>query len=169
MRRARGRRPKVVDTNVLIAANRRHGESFACANASAQALIRIKEAGALVVDDGDRILNEYRRHLSLRGQPGVGDAFIKWTHDNAGRIDLISRVTITPSVHDPEDFDEFPRDGALASFDRSDRKFVAVALCHDSRPPVLNSTDSDWWDYREELSQAGVTIEFLCPDRFQPR
>ena len=167
MSKAKGRRPLVVDTNVAVVANRTHGESLACASASAEALAGIRKTGLLVLDDADRILAEYRRHLSLSGQPGVGDAFIKWTHDNAGRQDLITRVKITPRPQDPDDFEEFPNHAELAAFDRSDRKFVAVALRHPARPPVLNATDRDWWDYRQALNRAGVTIEFLCRNLFE--
>ncbi|GIV75830.1 MAG: hypothetical protein KatS3mg050_0224 [Litorilinea sp.] len=46
------------------------------------------------------------------------------------------------------------------------RKFVAVALVHGGNPPILNAVDSDWWDYREPLTAAGVRIEFLCPEQF---
>ena len=34
----------------------------------------IKKRG-LVIDAGDEIFDEYRRQLSMKGQPGVGDRF----------------------------------------------------------------------------------------------
>ncbi len=160
---ARGRQAFVVDTNVLVAANRRQGEPLACANACAQGLLRIKTAGLLALDEGGRILQEYRRYSSFSGQPGIGDSFFKWVHDNLGRQDLIHRVRITPS--DRKEFQEFPDSSELAGFDRSDRKFVAVALSHAQKPPVLNATDRDWWDYREALQAAGVRVVFLCPEQ----
>jgi len=52
----------------------------------------------------------------------------------------------------------------LARFDRSDRKFVAVALASQLNPNVLNATDTDWWHYRECLAKHGVRVVFLCSD-----
>jgi len=167
MRRTKGRQPCVVDTNVPVVANRRQGESRTCANACAQALLNIKKSGLLVLDDQDGILKEYRGHLSLSGQPGVGDSFVKWAHDNAGRQDLVQRVRITPSPGTAKEFQEFPDSAELTGFDRSDQKFVAVALSHSQNPPILNGTDQDWWNYRKALKAAGVQVRFLCPERFQ--
>jgi len=164
--RSRGRQPKVVDTNVIVVANRAQAEPLKCANACAQALLQIKISGVLVIDDRERILREYWKHASLSGQPGVGDAFIKWIHDNAGCADLVSRIKITPG-HQQDDFIEFPTLGDLSNFDRSDRKFAAVALAHPKRPPVLNATDSDWWNHRDALQLAGIRVEFVCGEGFE--
>lgn len=60
-------------------------------------------------------------------------------------------------------FEPFPDDPALDSLDPPDRKFVAVALASDSRPPILNAVDSDWWHAKEALERAGVQVRFLCP------
>ncbi len=162
----RGRLPQVIDSNVPIVANRCHGESYSCANNCAQALIQLRNSGVLLLDGLGLILAEYRRYLSLAGQPGVGDAFIKWVHDNSGRQDLVTRVPITPRGEAPEDFVEFPNNPNLVGFDRSDRKFVAVALSSGRQPPILNATDRDWWDFREALSEVGISISFLCPEQF---
>ena len=54
----------------------------------------------IVIDDGDRILGEYRANCSpYRRQPGVGDAFVRWVHDNRGRADLVHTVSY---IADPE-------------------------------------------------------------------
>ena len=42
------------------------------------------------------------------------------------------------------------------------QKFVAVALASGAHPPILNAVDSDWWNHRAALADAGVTCEFLC-------
>jgi hypothetical protein len=73
----RGRKTQVVDTNVAVVANRRNNESYTCANSCVRALLDIKKLGVIVIDDGDRILAEYRANCSpYRQQPGVGDAFV---------------------------------------------------------------------------------------------
>jgi hypothetical protein len=75
-------------------------------------------------------------------------------------------VHITPRdrQQDEHNFEEFLLDPSLATFDPSDRKFVAVAVAHPEHPPILNATDSDWWDYREALAHHSVRVEFVCPD-----
>jgi len=67
---------------------------------------------------------------------------------------------------DPDDFEEFPGDPELAGFDRSDKKFAAVAVTSENDPDVLNAVDADWWHYRQPLERHGVRIRFLCPDQF---
>ncbi|MBC6473672.1 MAG: hypothetical protein GDA48_13345 [Hormoscilla sp. GM102CHS1] len=61
-------------------------------------------------------------------------------------------------------FQEFPQDPALADFDLSDRKFVALALAYPEKPPILNAVDSDWRNFHDRLSTHGVRVEFLCPE-----
>jgi len=84
-----------------------------------------------------------------------------WSNPN--RCELVA-ITQQPSSSDPKDFVEFPNDSTLQNFDRSDRKFVAVALAHPETPPILNATDSDWWHYRIALEMHGIKLHFLCPD-----
>jgi hypothetical protein len=161
--KARGRRVHVVDTNVPIVANRRQNESYSCASNCAQALLGIRNSGALIIDDGDLVLSEYRRHCSMGGQPGVGDSFVRWAHDHLGRSNLVERVHLTPSGVDCNDFEEFPDTTSLRGFDPSDRKFIALANAHPKNPVVLQASDSKWWGFREPLRECGITVDFLCP------
>ena len=64
---------------------------------------------------------------------------------------------------------EFPDDGELAGFDLADRKFVAVARAAGTHPPILNASDTDWWNDREALARNGVRVEFLCPELMRNR
>lgn len=160
--RTKKRKPVVVDTNVPIIANQRDAESLQCVAACAEALNNITKNGLLVLDDGNRIFNEYKCHLSFSGQPGAGDVFFKWLSDNRYRPDRVAQVSLVEDPAREGEFVTFPDDPALASFDHSDRKFVAVALAHPERPPVLNATDSDWWNYRDALRAYGITVTFVC-------
>ena len=54
---------------------------------------------------GMRFFDEYRQQLSLKGQPGVGDAFMKWVHDNRWALSDDQRVTITKNE---DSYGEFP-------------------------------------------------------------
>ena len=155
----------MVDTNVATTANGANaGAPPGCIVASARALEAVVAAGHVFIDDGGRIVTEYRTNLSAKGQPGPGDAFLKWllTHEWGGA--KVTRVAITPTADDAENFQELstPPNGTV--YDRSDRKFLAVAAAHPERPPVLQSFDSKWWGWRDSLATIGVTIHFLCAD-----
>jgi hypothetical protein len=152
----------VIDTNVLVVANRKHPPaSLGCIEACMQALEDARN-GVTLIDDLQLILDEYRQHCSFAGQPGLGDAFFKWLWSNQANARHCLRVSITP--HPQRGFAEFPDDEALAGFDSSDRKFVAVALGSQQDARVLNASDTDWWQHREALQRHGVQIAFLCPE-----
>jgi hypothetical protein len=136
---------------------------LACINA----LQKICEGGTIVIDEGMLIFLEYMSHLSMTGQPGVGDAFMKWVWENQAVIERCERVTLTPMPGEPENFVEFPNDPELEAFDRSDRKYVAVALGSRNHPTVLNAVDTDWWEHREALKRNGVRLRFLCPQHMK--
>lgn len=166
--RRRGRKTQVVDTNVAVVANRRNRESYACANSCAQALLDIKRSGVLVIDDRDQILSEYRANCAPYGrQPGIGDSFVRWVHDNRGRVDLVHTVALTVASDPPHDFVEFPDHQDLLALDPSDRKFVATANAHNDKPPIIEATDSKWWGWKDALAECGLTVEFLCPKEIE--
>ena len=154
-----------MDTNVGVVANERHsGASPECVIACVDALEQIVAGRArLVLDDGWEILKEYLRHMSSSGQPGPGDAFLKWALNNLANPERCERVPLDRG-EDGRHL-RFPETPELASFDPSDRKFVALALASLSRPPVANAVDSGWWHFREALHRAGVEVRFLCSDR----
>jgi hypothetical protein len=160
----------VVDTNVTVIANGKENVPLACSAACATALHDITKSAVLAIDEGGLIFNEYKGYLSFAGQPGAGDYFFKWLADNCYRPERVARVRLEPDAKRPDEFAAFPADPELVAFDRSDRKFVAVALTHSERPPILNAVDSDWWDFREALKANGVAVQFLCgAERFAPK
>lgn len=154
----------VVDTNVAVVANGKTEQANEeCMYVCRRKLRQIREGSLfLLLDDRDMIFEEYRKHLSLSGQPGVGDVFFKWLWQNRYNDEYCRQISITP--HDRREFEEFPDDPDLMCFDMDDRKFVAVALASGSDPRVLNASDTDWWDYREQLRKHGVKVVFLCPE-----
>lgn len=155
-------RAYVADTNVLVVANTMSPQADPmCVLACVDALEAIQKRGRLVLDESMLIFGEYQYHCKFQGQPGVGDAFFKWVHDNRYNDRRCERVKITPS--ETKGFEEFPDDPDLALFDRSDRKFVAVTLKSAQSPTILNAVDSDWWNFRLPLKRNGVKIKSLCP------
>lgn len=154
----------IVDTNVPITANgQAEHASLACRLACIKALQTIRAQRRIALDESGLILQEYRNNLSLRGQPGVGDAFFKWLWDNQANRQICAKVPITYTGGDQE-FAEFPADPRLHSFDRSDRKFVAVARVHPDHPPIINAVDTDWHIHQQALAGYHVVIEEICPD-----
>ena len=85
-----------------------------------------------------------------------------WLHNNQANEEHCRIVPITP--HPQRGFEEFPAATSLSGFDRSDRKFVAVALASNTKPRVANASDTDWWDHSEALRDNGVEVLFLCPE-----
>jgi hypothetical protein len=153
---------RVVDTNVLIVANKKAPQaSLECILSCIKYLNNLRESGILVIDSGWLIIGEYQHKNSDSGQPGVGDAFLKWVLTNRTNPRHCEQVHITKIAEN--DFTEFPRSESLANFDPSDRKFVAVALTHPQRPAIANAVDSDWRNHEIALAQHGIKVDFLCP------
>ena len=156
----------VVDTNVPIVANMSVNPSSIppelnnCVLSCIEAIEHVIKKGGLIIDSGDEIFSEYRHKLLLKGQPGVGDAFLKWVHDNRWIPQKVDQVAITKNG---DSYDEFPIHDKLASFHRPDRKFVAVANAHSAKPPILQATDSKWWGWKDALAEVGITVQFMCP------
>lgn len=154
----------LVDTNVAVVANgRTTNAGAACTLKCIDRLERVKRKEVLLLDDQMLILTEYRRNLSPSGQPGPGDVFMKWVWDNQANTRHCRKISVRQRKNS-EYFLEYPQDKELSGFDRSDRKFVAVALASKLDPPILNAVDTDWWDYQEPLRKHGVKIDFLCPE-----
>ncbi len=111
----------------------------ACVLACIEAVEHVIKTRGLIIDTGDEIFDEYRQQLSMKGQPGVGDRFMKWVHDNRWSLNITQRVSVTKNG---DSYDEFPIHNGLNDFDKSDMKFVAVANAHPDKPPILQATDS---------------------------
>jgi hypothetical protein len=158
----------IIDTNVLIAANGRDCPQVTpqCRLNSSQYLRNFQVQGIIVIDNRWLILNEYKNKVNQTGQPGIGDAFLKWVLTNQANFKRCEQVVINPLKD--SSFAEFPNDPELEKFDQSDRKFVAVALATPDRPPIVNAVDSDWLEFYEPLVKNGIKIQFLCPDVVTP-
>lgn len=153
----------VIDTNVAATANfANEAASPSCAAACARALQGVMSAGHVFVDHAGRIVDEYRRNLRAKGQPGAGDAFLKWILTNEWSGHRVTRVRITAKRGDPDDFDEISTPPAGIRYDPSDRKFLAVAAAHPDHPPILQALDSKWWGWRDALAKAGILVYFVC-------
>lgn len=155
-------RPCLVDTNVPIVANGKSEQADdSLVEACIDAILELTRKGGLVVDDGGLIFEEYRQNLSFSGQPGTGDAFMKWVHDHQWNLDYCERRPITLLEGDDRVFAEFPIAAALQEFDASDRKFVAVANATEPKRPILEAVDFKWWGWKDALAVEGIEVIFL--------
>ena len=149
----------VVDTNVAVVANgcQTHAD-LRCQKRCVNKLRSVVADEVIAIDDKGAILQEYMRHLDFSGMPGVGDMLFKHVFDHQYRGDRVRRIAITPSVDNGRGFEELPEN----TFDREDRKFLAVAVVAGA--VVLNATDSDWAEHKVLTETLGVQVEQLCPE-----
>ena len=147
----------VVDTNVAIAANGRDTHAEApCQLACIEKLEGLVKQGVVALDDTGLILDEYGKYLHYSGMPGMGDAFFKHVFNFQYQDHRVRRVMLTPSQDDRRGFTVLPPN----TFDRLDRKFLAVAVVANA--VVLNATDSDWHEHEDLMDKLGVDVEQLC-------
>lgn len=162
----------IVDTNVPKTANlATHPDPnsdvpIACIVSCVKAIECVIRTKGLVLDDGAEIFDEYRQQLSMRGQPGMGDRFMKWVHDHQWSFPESQRVTINKNG---DTYHEFPTHSGLEEFDKSDRKFVAVSNAHPDKPKILQATDSKWWGWKNALAEVGIRVEFICESHIQKK
>ena len=155
----------VIDTNVMVTANKAVKSNddellkyphliIKCINV----LQWISKKGVYVVLDVDNeIFDEYKRHLSFSGQPGVGDKFFKWLHDNRYRY-----PDTEVKLHKMNGgYKEFPQKMEAVSVDISDKKFFAVSNAHRSKPSIFEAVDTRWWNWADAAKQCGIDIIFL--------
>lgn len=165
------RKEYVIDTNVPIVANLATKADAntdippKCIAACVEHIKRITQDGGLVLDEDGEMLEEYRRYLSGRGQPGQGDAFIKWVFNHQWNTNKVTRVKIHKQG---DNYQEFPKHSQLKDFDRSDRKFVAAANARSNepsdKPAIWQAIDSKWLKWKDALQEMGITVYFLCPE-----
>lgn len=152
----------VIDTNVLLVANGDHTDvSPDCRKACIARLLAVQGSGAVVVDDGYRIIGEYLNKTRPNQPKGAGDAFLKWLLTKKADATRVHWVSITETAKNT--FSEFPDQTLQPSFDAPDRKFAAVANAHPDKPPIWQAADCKWLAWWPPLAVHGVVVDFLCP------
>lgn len=148
----------VVDTNVAKVANCAADIDVddVCKLTCMESLERLVRQGVIAIDETGFVLEEYSNNLAWSGAPGVGDAFFRYILNNQYKCERIKRVAVTPS-DDNRGFEELPEN----TLDRSDRKFLAVAVAGNAT--ILNATDSDWCEQQKLIKELGVDVNELCP------
>lgn len=157
----------VIDTNVLMVANEDFSPEQAnedCVTACIERLVGIQTGRTkelVVLDEEDRLLGEYQQTLKSSRQPSTGHAFLHWLYQAGWNPNQCDRVSIHCLDESEQVFEEFPSHPALENFDVADRKFVAAANAHPSKPPILQAVDSKWMGWETALNECGIQIEWL--------
>lgn len=148
----------VIDTNIAISANgiNTHA-SFACQLACSELLANCKKL-SIAIDKTGLIMEEYSKHLRHAGEPGIGDRYFKYLHDNQHAEKKIYTVNITPLDDASRGFGELPTN----TLDPSDRKFLATAVV--AQAIIANATDSDWAEQNELLEMLNIELKQVCPE-----
>ncbi len=149
----------IVDTNVAVVANgQNNGVVDSCKDACTRFIAEIHAGRIVLIDSADEIRAEYAKAVRMGRPYQLGAQFLlhvlRHQHDtrHVRRIELPKRPDGA--------FGDFPDTPDLASFDRSDRKFAALA--RKTGIAVANATDSDWADYKVSLNAHGIAVDFLC-------
>ena len=154
--------PWVVDTNVGIVANDRIDERPAPPHlpesiSSCTSFLReVMLSGRVAIDDAWKIIREYKAGMRSSGQPGPGDAFLKWVLVNQANPACCNRVDIS-GIAVPK---------KLEGFDPADHKFICTALgC--PQPRIAEAVDGLWWKRRADFEAVGIAVNFLCPEEIK--
>ena len=157
----------VVDTNVIAVANGYYENIENDCLSNCIDYLSQHESKKFALDDTYEILNEYFRYANRSGQPNIGDAFVKWLWENHTNPNVCELVTITKSEDEDILYNEIPDIENLTGFDRSDQKFLAVALQTSQDATIINATDSDWINYHKAITSLGISINNICPGRYE--
>ena len=148
----------VVDTNVLRVANGEHEQ--ADPECELKCIVMLQEATkgkqTVLLDASNLIMEEYRTYRSFSGTP-AGNAFFKYLHDYQHSTKKVIHISIQETPDEDGGFANLPAN----TFDRDDRKFLAVAEAGNGR--VVNATDSDWSQHAAFIDSLGVCVCELCP------
>lgn len=154
----------VIDTNVLVVAEGRCKEAnLECIESCVNALDELKTDGVVCVDAARLIIREYQRNLNSNGgrQPSFGFEFFKWLmRGNEGGRTYLDYVELTETSTDV--FLEFPAE--IFGFDRTDKKFVAVANKVNPKATIFQAVDTDWCNFVTSLGELGIEVRLLCKD-----
>ena len=157
----------VIDTGVILSADGKNDDTSIDGQVRCIRRLReVQDGGGLVLDDGGRIIGEYLHKTAPWNPQTTGEQFLLWALSSQGTPTICRTVAITPKVDDEQDFEEFPKDDRLSTFERADRKFVATACAGDGQPPVVVAIDTDYYmpNHRAAFNDHGVTIDYICED-----
>lgn len=163
----------IVDTNVIVIANDTDDKRKDCRERCHARIKQIRDQRETVIlDDGWRIFEEYKRYVDPNTRKRDGDLFVKRLMQNLKNPEICKMVRIAPLAGNGNEFAEFPNDDEeLTDFHKKDRKFIAVALAHQAEaghaPTILLAIDRGWLQFTDALASHGVSVELICEEEIQ--
>lgn len=157
----------IVDTNVpLGAVNTENSVPISCQQKCVSLISSILNGQArAVIDDKNEAIKEYRNKMYPDPNPSapIASWFLMYILTEY-REDRVLRLPLTQN--EEGHFTTYPDDPRLASFDLSDKKWIALAKAYEEQfgepVPIVNATDSDWLHFEKALKENGLIIELLC-------
>jgi hypothetical protein len=153
----------VVDTNVFIVASQENHDLTDCCYEFLNQLLE-KRHNILIDDFFDQNSNKFISDIAAEYSNNLSSQDVAfwilreiYSYEPNG---IIKRVKVRKDKNNKYYID-FPKDSNLEGFDKSDRKFVAVAIASNKNPEILNAVDSDWKDFEAALKKY-VKLKFLC-------
>jgi hypothetical protein len=154
----------VIDTNVLLDASAVNNPRLhvspdnrdLCEQAYAWLCRFATSDDVLVMDNQGRLEEEYEHKLEYNdfGRQVVRQ---KWNRGQVLAVDVL---------YDDEGYAWLDEPLASAVHDHSDRKLVAAALEALKQGPcrIVNASDTDWYDWQDELGKNGIEVLQLLPE-----
>ena len=151
-----------MDTNVPVKASEPLSECKAEELEMAGACIEFihdlinNPSSMLVLDMDWEILGEYRKRVK---KTDIGKQFFRWLYTYVNQMDVINDMVKLERTGG--EYTAFPKDKELEEFDHADRKFIALALSHNEKPPLIQAADGKWLGFAEKFKKYGIHIRFL--------
>jgi len=166
---------KIIDTNVpLTSVTTDVAIPLVCRQSCTQLISSVlKGEIIIVIDDQNEALREYRNNMYPDPNPSAGLAgqFMMYLFNYQYDKTRVHRAKLT--VSEPGEYEPFPEDNELDSFDKSDKKWIAISMSFKQEvqddAPINNATDSDWLHFEHVFVRLGIKIEFLCKDILKPK
>jgi hypothetical protein len=160
----------IIDTNVLLVASAQHPDSpFDDSQVPA-------EQQQVVLDWLMAFRKDGQRQVVLDGLWKIWEEYNnKMTGQDIGLLVVSEKlqsslVRIVDVAYDTNGHGCLPPKLEMVVHDRSDRKFVAVALKDRSQggeSTIVNAVDSDWCDWEEKLKPFGIEVRHLIDDLYR--
>lgn len=152
----------VIDANVMLTAGKRLAdipdELLECWRGCIDFIRNIiHEKAKIVVDDAWEVLKEYDNTRTIIGYPNASGNFYQYVMTN--QMQHLSFIHLNKTGE--YEYEKYPDDQNLKSFDRSDKKYIALAYNHDNKPPIIEATDSKWWGIKKNLEAQGIGLQFV--------
>ena len=147
----------IIDTNVFMGANGMASQlNESDVDKCRLFVCSLFENTAVSVDLQGEIFKEYFAHMNRSGQPGIGDAFVKYLWDRQYDKNVCELVSITKT--NAGVYANILERPGLLQFDQSDLKFIAVYFESKNNVVICNACDSDWGNNKALLKKYNINV-----------